>query len=79
MADEVTETGSGSAELIKMLMQEQEMRERKVEQRREFMQEQMDPLVKLVQEQAKSATPDKRSSHSRAKREIHQVCGDGRY
>ena len=57
-------------ELVKMLTQEREQREkeiaqecerreREVEQQRKFMQEQMDALMKLVQEQAKSATPAK--------------------
>lgn len=67
MADEETtpataEAGSkaaDSAELVKMLMQEREKREREVEQERKFMQEQMDALMKLVREQAKSATPVK--------------------
>ena len=67
MADEETmpataEAGSktaDSAELVKMLMQEREKREREVEQERKFMQEQMDALMKLVREQAKSANPAK--------------------
>ena len=46
-------------ELLKVLMEEREKREREVEQQRKFMQEQMDALMKLVQEQTKSATPGK--------------------
>ena len=52
------ETGAtDTTELVRVLTQERERREREVEEQRKFMQEQMDLLMKLVQEQARSATP----------------------
>jgi predicted transcriptional regulator len=66
MSDDETTAAIGAgpgtadfAELIKMLMQERDRREREVEHERKFMQEQMDSLMKLVREQAKSATTAK--------------------
>ena len=43
----------------KVLMEEREKRKREVEQQQKFMQEQMDALMMMVQEQAKTATPGK--------------------
>ena len=62
MSDEEPTTAAGAmeaAELVKVLMDEREKREREVEQQRKFMQEQMEMLMKLVTDQAKSASPGK--------------------
>ena len=50
------ETGETyTTELVRVLTQERKRRE--LEEQRKYMQEQMDLLMKLVQEQARSATP----------------------